>query len=401
MFNQCDYCFKNCSNKLKLCSKCLKCGYCSKECQKFAWQSHKFLCSSSVEILNVKTKDSRNSSNSMKGLFARKSFQVGDIILKEKPLMAVPYADMEHIDQQIETSFNQLSQASKKAVYDLCDTTLSIRTKNNIDSTTITQTQITPNLFQIEDNNNDVDQDIIDDNINPNIKTLRGILKSNSIPQGNASSVVIEGKHELVLPTACLYSLSCRANHSCNNNAIFTWRNDLQKELLIAMRNIQKGDEITVSYDGVCGERDYRRQRLQDNFNFDCNCILCVNNDQKIEEGLELIANLKYQINFTQSGMDTKAANDDNDNDNDIDKSREECEDEDELAKKMRTDLCISMGEKALATAIEINMNTPMHLQHLHETLALLYYKTGMEEQAIKHYQQFTLFKDICYGNRV
>ena len=383
MSTHCNYCLKSSSNKFKLCSKCLNCGYCSKECQKNAWQSHKLLCSSSVEVLNINT----NSSNSsMKGLFARESFQVGDIILKEKPLLAVPYADIDHIDKQIETSFNQLSQASKNAVYDLCDTTTTLSTETNTET----------NVIQVENSNNSNNNDcktVVYENAQPNIKTLRGILTSNSIPQGDMITP-IDGSNnkECVLPTACLYSLLCRANHSCNSNAIFTWREDLQKELLIAMRKIEKGDEITVSYDGVCEDRDYRRQRLKDNFNFDCGCTLCVDNEEKVEEGLKIIACLKNQINLSQqSSTNIKDSND----------NQEEEEEDEEAVIQMKTEMCIVWGEKALATAIEIDMSTPMHVQHLHEALALLYFKAGNNEEAVKHYMLFTKFRDICQGNRV
>ena len=67
----------------------------------------------------------------------------------------------------------------------------------------------------------------------------------------------------------------------------------------------------------------------------------------------------------------------------------------------MKTEMCIAWGEKALATAIEIDMSTPMHVQHLHETLALLYFKAGNNEEAVKHYMLFTKFRDICQGNSV
>jgi hypothetical protein len=102
-----------------------------------------------------------------------------------------------------------------------------------------------------------------------------------------------------------LFAVTCRANHACKPSARFLWRADLQRELLIAVRPIAAGEEVTVSYSprhemqvarapgqsgggvplkvgalaGSVGTfnqaRAARQAHLRPQFNFDCGCAAC------------------------------------------------------------------------------------------------------------------------------
>ncbi|KAI9809216.1 MAG: hypothetical protein M1825_002507 [Sarcosagium campestre] len=64
-------------------------------------------------------------------------------------------------------------------------------------------------------------------------------------------------------------------NHSCSPNSLTTWNTNLQKMTLHAIRDISKGDEITISYLNHYAERAARQCRLWIWFHFECHCELC------------------------------------------------------------------------------------------------------------------------------
>lgn len=73
-------------------------------------------------------------------------------------------------------------------------------------------------------------------NVHASFGPFVGIVKTNAIPLGhNASS-------------GGLFLTCSRFNHSCNANAAYSWdeRNDLEN--IIALKDIDVGDEITVNY---------------------------------------------------------------------------------------------------------------------------------------------------------
>ena len=96
----------------------------------------------------------------------------------------------------------------------------------------------------------------------PGKHPFTGIVKTNALPCGPNS--VIGG----IYPTICLI------NHSCLSNAHNSWNSDTKRETIHAIRNINAGEEITISYDK--GDTyNSRRTHLKDAFGFDCNCSVC------------------------------------------------------------------------------------------------------------------------------
>ena len=196
-------------NELLTCNRCRKQKYCSKDCQKKHWNTHKWTCSDSVEIKDTGTKG--------KGLFSKKEYTVGDIILKEKPFFKI-------------TGFSTL-----------------ISTFNTLSSLQ----DYKQDLFWTFTNNTLGEDQMV------------GIWKTNSIPIGDGY--------------AGMFAFISRANHSCDANARYVWREDKKKEFLIAQKDIEPGDEITVEYADMLMRREDRQKFLLERHNFRCTCNLCSN----------------------------------------------------------------------------------------------------------------------------
>jgi len=90
-----------------------------------------------------------------------------------------------------------------------------------------------------------------------------GIARTNVLPLG---------------PDARLGGLfldASRINHSCSNNAHNNWNEHIGRLTIHAMRDIQEGDEITITYMGGTHTYAERQRALREGFNFDCSCELC------------------------------------------------------------------------------------------------------------------------------
>lgn len=89
-----------------------------------------------------------------------------------------------------------------------------------------------------------------------------GIVKTNALPCGPNSA------------TGGVYPTVCLINHSCVPNAHHSWNSDLECETIHAVRYIEAGEEITISYDNGSPSGE-RHAHLKKAFGFDCSCSLC------------------------------------------------------------------------------------------------------------------------------
>ncbi|KAK6608606.1 set domain-containing protein 5 [Botrytis cinerea] len=71
----------------------------------------------------------------------------------------------------------------------------------------------------------------------PAKKPFSGIFRTNALPCGSGSSI------------GGVYPTSCLINHSCMPNAHNNWNSDKEHETIHAIRSIERGAEITISYD--------------------------------------------------------------------------------------------------------------------------------------------------------
>jgi hypothetical protein len=90
-----------------------------------------------------------------------------------------------------------------------------------------------------------------------------------------------------------LFPKCARINHSCRPNCLNFWSEKTSKRIIYAGRDIEKGEEITVSYIPLLKSTQQRQERLQQ-YGFTCTCSACQSSESskrrvKIAEALELL----------------------------------------------------------------------------------------------------------------
>lgn len=107
----------------------------------------------------------------------------------------------------------------------------------------------------------------------PGKNPFSNIIRSNGYPLGPSSDI-----GGIFLETA-------RINHSCQPNAQHAWNDKLKRMLVHAVRDIQEGEELTLSYIAG-GPSDARKQHIKTYFGFDCRCEACSlpNHEQEISD---------------------------------------------------------------------------------------------------------------------
>ncbi|KAK3167162.1 hypothetical protein OEA41_010288 [Lepraria neglecta] len=83
-----------------------------------------------------------------------------------------------------------------------------------------------------------------------------GIVRTNALPiktNGSEGGIFLE---------------ACRINHACDNNAQKNWNGNIKRHTVYVLRDIYKGEEITIYYLGVHKNREARNEALQAKFGF-------------------------------------------------------------------------------------------------------------------------------------
>lgn len=159
-----------------------------------------------------------------KGLVATRAIPKGTRILSEKPIITVP----EHTTMSSE----QLATLISKQV----------------DALSKNHQQEFLALHNIH-TFNDVGQKYL------------GIIRTNGLPANDGE--------------AGIFLQACRINHACDNNAQKNWNENIKRHTVHALRDIEKGEEITIYYMGADWDRETRIRKLQEQFKFICSCGLC------------------------------------------------------------------------------------------------------------------------------
>ena len=199
------------------------------------------------------------------GLRALRKFSCGDEILREYAVMRVPKqqaaasrveAEALHL-QAVQESFHRLSPETQQVVLDLSNS------YNN-------------------NNNNTADP-------SPELllaQQVLGVYQTNSFLLGGGRSSASDGTDESNSYDenyGGLFLTIARINHSCRPNANHIWRADLQTTLVLATRDIELGDEISITYmgSGECLDTAGRQSYLEERFSFVCGCDMCAEGSQQ------------------------------------------------------------------------------------------------------------------------
>ncbi|KAG6026472.1 hypothetical protein E4U19_002597 [Claviceps sp. Clav32 group G5] len=182
----------------------------------------------------------KNVPNKGKGLVATRDIPRGTRILSEKPLITMP------IDKTLEERRTLICQ--------------------QLDSLSNDQRHAFLSMNNVHPFNDTAEQYI-------------GIFRTNALPT------------EEFPDKAAIFLEASRINHDCDNNAIHNWNETIKRHTVHAIREIEEGEEITLSYVSLLEDRETRQSKLKEKFNFTCTCRVCSlpeeqsqERDRKLEE---------------------------------------------------------------------------------------------------------------------
>ncbi|KAF9767899.1 hypothetical protein IL306_014868 [Fusarium sp. DS 682] len=176
-----------------------------------------------------------------KGLLATRKILKGTRILSEEPIIKVPEdtPDSPALRASIRRQVDALTSDQRRDFLDMC------------------------NIYS-----GDADSQYL------------GIIRTNALPLDSGSGIFLA---------------ACRINHACDNNAQKSWNEGIKRHTVHALRDIDEGEEITVTYMGVLNNRRTRQEALRKKFKFTCACRLCslpphlsAESDRRLDEILEL-----------------------------------------------------------------------------------------------------------------
>ncbi|KAK5993499.1 SET domain-containing protein 5 [Cladobotryum mycophilum] len=158
-----------------------------------------------------------------RGLVATTKIDKGTRILSEAPIFTVPRnnPDIEALERIVENKVKCLNEDQQRTFFDLTNI------YGNVHSQSL------------------------------------GISRTNVLPLGSKANC------------GGLFLETSRINHSCRHNAQNTWNENLQRLTIHALRDIEEGQEITITYLASTSTYAERHHFLKEKFGFDCKCELC------------------------------------------------------------------------------------------------------------------------------
>jgi hypothetical protein len=226
----CASCHKTVA-KLSSCAKCSTALYCSRPCQLEHWDLHKPTCSKLFELFDS------TAPKGGKGLRATMKLKAGQEISRERAVLRCPNGHPARTEDEakelhkqcVSDQFEKLSAKQQRAVLD---------------------------LSSWDHHNNSKDGQA----------TTYGLYQTNSLR--------LTGPDD---KDGALFLTMCRINHSCAPNVNYFWRSDWQQLVVIALSDIQIGQELYGSYGpSELMDTAKRREHLLKEFGFVCQCSMCV-----------------------------------------------------------------------------------------------------------------------------
>jgi hypothetical protein len=105
----CSFCYISLEKTLR-CGKCKKHPYCCRSCQKSDWKQHKIWCENVAELnIDFEVKDSDGKGM---GIFAKRSFEKGEKILVERPVIRVDHTgNLKAMNRQFDAQLPSVQSA--------------------------------------------------------------------------------------------------------------------------------------------------------------------------------------------------------------------------------------------------------------------------------------------------
>lgn len=150
------------------------------------------------------------------GMIALRDFRRGELLLEEKPLMTLRVWQTNNF--LAHKKVRQLPEAERAAFWDLADST-------------------------------------------GGAKSVRGIVETNFVT--------------LSCDLGGLFVTISRLNHSCCPNVSPSWDDQRGVAVLNVAMDVKAGEELCINYRGVYATRDQRREELEREYHFACQCRSC------------------------------------------------------------------------------------------------------------------------------
>lgn len=208
-------------------------------------------------------------------LIATKNYNIGDIVLKEKPL--VVYKSLRELFYKVT---NELSSKDKDLLYDMHHRDF----------------QDNPPMFEecknlMNESLNVIDNDLLNNFLNTSGISMNDIHKILHISNFNSHKFIgsDSGYRESTIDDepnrTALFYLGSKVAHSCEPNCIYTSKlidgtnNSDDFLAYIAIRPIKVGDIISFSYINPIESTEVRRTLLRRSKDFFCECQKCIDYD--------------------------------------------------------------------------------------------------------------------------
>ena len=252
-----------------------KSSFCSQECFKLNWKSHKIIHDQSEEYAATRIGTNgiaiENDAKYGRILIATKSFNVGDIVLEETPFavyskgwpeLLIHFSNMssedkcklmdfQHLESPEEANNEEFKKEIESDFNDMMEIESIQQLLNHYEISRITAFKIAMIC---------------------RINAHRFIGKSEDYKE----TISAQSKSQSTYPSALFYFAS-KVQHSCNPNTIYTSKLLNDHLVYYAIKPIEKGESITFSYiDGITLSTSERREQLLHTKDFYCCCDRCL-----------------------------------------------------------------------------------------------------------------------------
>jgi hypothetical protein len=141
-------------------------------------------------------------------------------------------------------------------------------------------TQLNKKLKKLSNSNRDIYFALR--NEKPLLNRAMGIYATNSLPMED--------------PVSGVFPFISRINHSCLRNVHHHWNETKGLETVYALKDIEINQEILTCYTEARCDKESRKRKLIESFNFECKCELCSIEDEKTQKLSDLRRNLIYKL---------------------------------------------------------------------------------------------------------